>query len=112
VVLLENRLQHASTRRSEASLKRSRLQDAVNGLRRERGLFIELKHKTEKSIKRQAQEAGAIIAKAAETHGERVKAAAMKAQLKARAERDVAACETEWNRLTDIIDTDRKERVR
>lgn len=40
-----------------------------------------------------------------------MQATILQAQVKAQAERDVAAAEAEWRKLTDIIDTDRAARV-
>jgi hypothetical protein len=41
-----------------------------------------------------------------------VQAVILQQQVKAQAEKDVANCEAEWRKLTELIEQDRKQRVR
>lgn len=110
-VLLENRLEQAAGRRGEAAMLAEQLRTQVGGLRRERLLFDQLRRKMERAVLARAGEAAATVARAARLHDERCKADAMCAAVKASAQRDVAAAEAEWQKLTDIIEADRRQRM-
>ena len=72
VVLLENRVERAAGRKGEALLRAAQLRSKIDGMRRERLLFDQLRAKMERGLAAAAQEAAGILAQTARTHDERV----------------------------------------
>lgn len=110
VVLLENRVQQAAGARSGAELQAAKLKEKVDGLRREKKLFEELTAKMEAAVTNKAREVGEILKRTMETHDAKGKAVAMRAQVLNQAAKDAAAYEAEWDKMTEVITSDRARR--
>lgn len=103
VILLENRLGHAFTSKSVAETTAKNLKEQVNGLRREKRLYEELRLSTERLISTKAHEIAAILKKIFEIYDQRNKAEAMCAQIQVQAAKDAQDAEKEYERLTQVI---------
>lgn len=102
LILLENKLEHVCTSKSIAETTAKSLKEEVNGLRRERCLFDELKHSTDLIIVEKANEISDILRKISEANEFRNKACAMRAQIQAQAAKDTEEAESEYQRLTQV----------
>lgn len=112
IKILENRLDKALVKFNESLAANKQLRQQIDTLRRERVVFDGIYKKLERELHEKRKEMAAIIKDSNDAYQARDKAQNEMLALKAEADRDKAQFEEEWQKLAELLDSDRRERER
>lgn len=111
IILLQEHLHNALSRRSSAQNVQNQLKDAINGLRKERLLFEEINKKLKREVVDKKYEIMEMIGLISELQEGQGKSVALQNNLISRSERDTMAWESEWKQLSELVESYREQEM-
>ena len=111
IVLLQERLHNALSRRSSAQNVQNQLKDTINGLRKERLLFEDINKKLKREVVYKKYEIMEMIGLISELQEGQGKAVALQNNLISRNEKDTIAWESEWKQLSELVESYREQEM-
>ncbi|KAJ9514613.1 hypothetical protein QJQ45_016342 [Haematococcus lacustris] len=112
IKLLENRLEKAYVKYNQSITHNKQLREQINNLRRERLMFESIHNNLERELVKLKKDMADTIQLANQVYELKEKATAEMAVLMGQAEKEQAGFEEEWRQLTQIIEDNKRERVR
>jgi coiled-coil domain-containing protein 63/114 len=111
IILLQERLHNALSRRSSAQNVQNQLKDTINGLRKERLLFEDINKKLKREVVYKKYEIMEMIGLISELQEGQGKAVALQNNLISRSEKDTMAWESEWKQLSELVESYREKQM-
>jgi chromosome segregation ATPase len=112
IKILENRLEKAYVKFNQSITHTKQLREQINNLRRERLMFESIHTSLERELAKLKRDMADTIQLASQVFDAKEKAIAEMGVLVGQAEKEQAGFEEEWRQLTQIIEDDKRERVR